>query len=337
MILNTNEREIIMKRNTVVNTMIFALTTMMSVVTVAGCGNSAADKANSPEESSEGFVIDESLASTPKTDTVATGDEIAEPPYFTKGVYANYAREAENPSKTYFYVFNTEDYGYTADGENDDIGLPFDITQEEGKVLFSFGGQDGAEDTLIITGAEGGFVYGYFEDIPERELVFELVDGAEADGFSAVNYLNAASGEDLVYNDANGWSVKYDPSCIEVSGGGPATFFVYTGECAGTSMITVTYDVDMDAEAKAQDLAKAYGEDATVTECIFPGTEDVEGFYVNANPEQMGPGLYESSFIREYMGGYLIFEFTTHVCGDDAIDIPVSDALASIIDSLSFE
>lgn len=325
-----------MKKNTVVNSMIFALTTMMLAVTVSGCGKGVSEEIGSPAESSEGFVIDESLASTPKTDTVA-GNEIPSAPYFEAGVYANYAKEAEDPTKTYFYVFNTQDYGYTADGEADDAGLPFDIVQEDGKVEFSFGGADGSNDVLIVTGKEDGVVYGYFENVPELELTFELVDGVEPDGFSAVNYLNAASGEDLVYNDANGWSVKYDPSCIDLTSSGSAAFFVYTGECAGTSMITAMYDVDMNAEAKAQDLAKAYGENATVTECIFPGTEDVEGFYVNANSGQTGPGLYESAFIREYMDGYLIFEFTTTVSGDDAIDIPVSDALAAIIDSLSFE
>ena len=115
------------------------------------------------------------------------------------------------------------------------------------------------------------------------------------------------------------------------------TTFVYTGECPGTCMITATYDVDMDAKAKADDLAKSYSDTATVTETIFPGTEDVNGFYVDAFPGQTGPGVYQTAFVRDYMDGYLVFEFTDHVGGDDAIDMAVSDSLAMIIDSLKFE
>ena len=46
-------------------------------------------------------------------------------------------------------------------------------------------------------------------------------------------------GKDFVYNDANGWSVKYDPSVIAVNQGGPVTTFVYTGECAGTCRVLI--------------------------------------------------------------------------------------------------
>ncbi len=306
-----------MKKSNVRKGIVFGMAVTMAMAVLAGCGEGS----NQVQES---------------TAEASVTQEAASAPYFSKGVYANYAKEAENPPKTYFYVFSDDSYGYTADGENDDLGLPFDTEQTDGKVVFTMGGVDGDKDVLIITGAENGTVYGYFEDVPERELVFEPVADADPEGFSAVNYLSAAAGEDLVYNDANGWSVKYDPSCITVNGGGPVTTFVYTGDCPGTCMITATYDVDMDAKAKAEDLAKSYSDTATVTEALFPGTEDVNGYYVDAFPGQTGPGFYQSAYVRDYMDGYLVFEFTDHVAGDDAIDMPVSDALAAIIDSLTF-
>ena len=80
-----------------------------------------------------------------------TSDTVPAAPYFTKGVYANYSGELDNPVKTYFYIFSDDTYGYTEDGANGGIGLPFDIEQKDGSVSFQFGGADEAEETLLIT------------------------------------------------------------------------------------------------------------------------------------------------------------------------------------------
>ncbi len=325
-----------MRKNTLRNGIVIALATMMAMATMTGCGKGVSGEVAGTEESSaaEETVVDENVPLAAESEE---SSEVATDSYFIKGVYANYAKEAENPQKAYFYVFSEDTYGYTADGENNDMGLPFSIEQGDGTVDFYFGGADETKETLIVTGVSDGTVCGYFEDVPERELVFEAVKDADPEGFSAVNYLSAKTGDDFVYRDANGWSVKYNPSVITVNTSGPITTFVYTGDCPGTCMITSEYGVDMDAEAKAEAMAKSWGDEATVTECTFPGTEDVKGFYVNANPGQTGAGLYESAYVRDQMGGYLVFECTDHVSGNDEVDIPVSDALAAIIDSLTFE
>ena len=325
-----------MRKNTARNGIVITLATMMAMAAITGCGKNASEEAASTYE---GSVIVETLTdeSAPLSADISEASEIPAAPYFLKGVYVNYAKDAVNPNKTYFYVFSGDTYGYTADGEHDDIGLPFDTVQGDGKVNFTFGGAGESEDVLVITGKENGMIYGYFEDIPERELVFEPVADANPEGFSAVNYLSAAKGEDLIYSDANGWSVKYNPDRIEVNTAPPITTFVYTGYCPGTCMITSEYGATMDAKSKAEELAKAWGEQAEITECIFPGTEDVKGFYVNANPGQLGAGLYESAYVRDYMGGYLVFEFTDHVCDDDEVDMPIADALSAVIDSLTFD
>ncbi len=152
----------------------------------------------------------------------------------------------------------------------------------------------------------------------------------------AENYVKAGTGEDLVYNDANGWSVKYDPSVITVNGGGPVTTFVYTGECAGTNMITVTYDVDKDAKTAIADMAKSWGEDAETHEAPFPGAEDITGYWATLAPSADGSGMYETALARDYMDGYLVFEITGHNGTDEEMNMAVSDTLASIIDSLQF-
>ncbi len=142
--------------------------------------------------------------------------------------------------------------------------------------------------------------------------------------------------EEATYTDANGWQVRYNPELFTVNGGGPETSFVYMGESAGTNMITVSYNVDKDAKTAIEDLAGSWGDKAELSEGIFPGTEDVKGYWATLPTQDIGSGLYMTAIARDYMDGYLLFELTGHNCGDDSVDIPVNDALAGIIDSLEF-
>ena len=330
------EREIEkMRKNTLRNGIVVALASMMAMATIAGCGNNAAEEVAGTEEVA---VAEETLAdeSAPLTSDSQTVSELPAAPYFTKGVYAYFDKGEEDAAKTYFYVFYDDSMGYTEDGEEADMGCPFSMKQADGNVSFSFGGEDEDLQVFVVTGVENDAIFGHFESNPDREMVFEPVPDADPDNFSAVNYLNAANGEPLVYTDATGWSVKYDPSCITVNTEGPVTTFVYTGDCAGTCMMSVTYEGGKDLKTAAEDLAKSYGDQATATECVFPGTEDVPGYYVDAVPGQMGPGLYQMAYVREYMEGYLVFELIEHMGGDDEIDIPVSDTLSEIFNTLTF-
>ena len=173
---------------------------MMVVGTVAGCGNGAAETTQTSEESVQEAT--EAVVSAEE----ATTEENQGAPYFTKGVYVNYAKEAENPTRDYFYVFQNEGAGHTDDGTAG-VGVPFSCTQEDGQITFSFGGADEEfQDVLDISSVEYGIIYGHFED--GLELVFEPVEGVDPDTFEAINYVSAS--DEQVYTDANGWSVKYD-------------------------------------------------------------------------------------------------------------------------------
>lgn len=143
-------------------------------------------------------------------------------------------------------------------------------------------------------------------------------------------------GEERVYEDANGWSVRYDPNLFTVNGGGPMVTFVYTGESAGTNMITASYNADKDAKTAILDLSKEWGDKAPLIEGVFPGTEDVKGYFLSLPPGEGGSGLYSTTIARDYMDGYLLFEVTGHNSGNDEADMAVSDALAGVIDSLEF-
>ena len=255
-------------------------------------------------------------------------------PYFAKGVYYNYAKEAEDPDKTYFYVFSDDSYGYTADGANEGIGLPFDIEQTDGTVKFLFGGADESEENLVITAVDNGIVYGYFEGTEDRELVFEPVEGADPEDFSAENFVNGP--ENSVYRDANGWSIRYDANKFEVTKEGPDVFIVYTGESAGTNMITATYSLDK-AEDAIDKIGDEAGENVEFLQSIFPGTEDVTSYYAIVSPENGGSGAYMTAFARDYMEGSLIFRVDGHMGEDEEMNMAVSDDVAAVLDSITFD
>ena len=283
---------------------------MSSIVLLTGCGK---------QSSGAETVVDASLQA----------------PFFTKGVYCNYTRGSE--ARDYFYVFYDEGAGYTEDGNNG-IGLPFACEQKDNKVVFSFGGADEeSRQELVVKSAENGIVTGEFDE-DGIELIIELLSDADPDNFNSMEYIGKSGDTDeAVYNDPNGWSVRYIADDFEVTTKGPVTTFVYTGESAGTNMITATYVVSKDAETYINELVKSWGsENVTVTKSIFPGTDSVDGYWASLPPAENGSGLYETAVARDYMDGALVFELTGHHSGNDELDIPVSDKLAMIIDSIVF-
>ncbi len=298
----------------------------LAIMMLAGCGNSVETAKEIP---SEELIEETPVAKAPSAET---NEQETQWLYFTKGVYTNYAQEAENPTKDYFYVFSGDDYGYTDDARSG-VGLPFACRQEDGAVYFCFGGDGETEEKLMVTEIKNGMIYGYFEGVEDRPLIFEPVPDADPVGFNAQNYM---SDGDYVYNDANGWSIKYDPERFDITQEGNKVAIVYNGEGVGTNMVLVTYDIEHNGEEMRDEIAKGYGDNATKYEATFPGTEDVEGFWAICPPAADGSGLYMTSISRDYMDGSLTFELTGHNTGDDAVDMEVSDYMAMIIDSLTF-
>ena len=101
-------------------------------------------------------------------------------------------------------------------------------------------------------------------------------------------------------------------------------------------MITVTYDVDKDAQTAIDDIAKSWNNGADQFIGIFPGTEDVTGYFATYAPEDGEAGMFGTAIARDYMDGYLVVELTGHNSGDEAIDMELSDNLSAIIDSIKF-
>ncbi|MBR1630204.1 MAG: hypothetical protein IJ679_13225 [Lachnospiraceae bacterium] len=146
-----------------------------------------------------------------------------------------------------------------------------------------------------------------------------------------------STGENSEYHDANGWSIKYDPALFEITTKDSQTSIVYTGESAGTNMITATYTVENKAEAAIQELGKSWGDKTTYSEGPFPGASYAKGYWATLPLEEDGSGIYETALARDYMDGALIFEMTCHNGEDEEMNMAVSDSLAGIIDSLTWD
>lgn len=318
-----------MKRQLFRKFVVLGMALMMAATVLVGCGSKSSEAEGAAEISSVNDVAEMVADDTPEVLGVTKESEAL---YFQKGVYVNYVKEAEEPSKTYFYVFSEDTYGHTDDGVSD-MGLPFDCTQEEGKVLFYFGSSTEEPEVFVVTGSENGFVYGYFEGVEDREMVFEPVADADPAEFRAINYI---SDGDYVYEDANGWSVKYNPKLFEVNKQDNMVSFVYLGESAGTNMIIVTYDVNKNGKEVRDECLSEWGEATQSSEGPFPGAEEETGYWAVCPPAANGSGLYMTSMSRDYMGGSLTFEVIGHNSGNDELDIAVSDELVAIIDSLTF-
>ena len=112
----------------------------------------------------------------------------------------------------------------------------------------------------------------------------------------------------------------------------------YYGPYIWRTTETVTYDVENKGEDAIKKLGESWGSDKTTySEGAFPGAEDVTGYWATLPPSEDGSGFYETAVGRDYMDGALIFELTGHNGEDDAQNMEVSDQMASVIDSLTFE
>ena len=147
--------------------------------------------------------------------------------------------------------------------------------------------------------------------------------------------------ERSVYTSEDGWSVRYDPALVEAAKIDEHTAqFVYLGESAGTSMVTIRCIADKQPEEVLYEVTSEWGadqEDITRNEGIFPGTDDQWGYWRILPPAEEGSGLSEAAIAGEYNGGVLLFEITSHISGDDEMDMAVSDTLSEVIASITYE
>ena len=145
--------------------------------------------------------------------------------------------------------------------------------------------------------------------------------------------------EPASYVSEDGWTMRYDPELVTVNEGDGFTDFVYTGESAGTNMVTVSCLEGKQPEEALYELTESWSdeEDIQRSEGFFPGTTDKWSFWRILRTGEEGSGLTRAAIAAEYNGGVLMYDITAHISGDDAIDMRVSDTLSEMINSVTFK
>ena len=100
-----------MRKNLVGKLVTIAAGASLAAGTLAGCGKTNEDVAPIEQAQLDQTIADDPVATA---DSLDAGKKVSSS-VFTKGVYANYSSELENPEKHYFYVFSEDSYGYTDD------------------------------------------------------------------------------------------------------------------------------------------------------------------------------------------------------------------------------
>ena len=143
------------------------------------------------------------------------------------------------------------------------------------------------------------------------------------------------------YKDKRGWSVEYDAAVTKLEDNtDPAdeVTFTYIGEAERSNYLTISFaegKLPSETIKTIKDIQEP-GSKIEVSGGIFPGTTDKWGYWIDFDYPADAKDR-ESFILTEYQGGTLEFHFVSHKTGNDDIDIPVSDADALIIDSLTFD
>ena len=184
---------------------------------------------------------------------------------------------------------------------------------------------------------DGTFTWHEDQSESGEDMVFEWIGAPEEDEEAG----DPASESDFeTFTSEDGWSVSYRPDIIEAAQTDDhSAQFVYLGECAGTCMLTISYVEGKQPQELLYEVTEPWGsqDDIRRLEGYFPGTEDKWGYWRSLGPDEDGTGIERSAIAGEYNGGVLLFDILTHRAGDSAMDVPMSDHLAEVIDSITYD
>ena len=168
------------------------------------------------------------------------------------------------------------------------------------------------------------------DDSEKKETTAATTEATEATTEEATG---ADADEILEYKDAKGWSVSYKPSLIALNEFENGASFVYTGESAGSNLVTISYIEGKQPEEVLSEITEGWGEgiqeDIIRTENYLPGTDDKWGFWRTYQGNCLIAG--------EYNGGVILFEVNTHEGDSDEKAMTISDLLSEIIGSIKYD
>ncbi|MBP5271900.1 MAG: hypothetical protein ILO43_02885 [Clostridia bacterium] len=150
----------------------------------------------------------------------------------------------------------------------------------------------------------------------------------------------AVENEEMEYISPDGWRVRYDPKAIAANEiDKHAAQFVYQGKAAGSCLTEIKYIADKQPEEVLYEVTSEWGDQEKIqrSEGFFPGTDDKWAFWRVLPDNGKGSRLSMTAIATEYNGGVLLAVETFHSSGKDDIDMAASDALANVIDSITFK
>ena len=139
------------------------------------------------------------------------------------------------------------------------------------------------------------------------------------------------------YTSDQGWSLTYNADCFNMYEADGSVNFVYTGESAGTDMVTVTFIPDADPDKVINE--RTAGIDPSIitrSEGSFV-LDDLQAVTAVVTAPEESSGLNEQLSAAEFRDGVLLFDIITHTEADENKGMAVSDSLAELIDSLEIE
>ena len=184
--------------------------------------------------------------------------------------------------------------------------------------------------TGLITVMAGSLAGCGKDDSGKKETTAATTEATEATTEEATG---ADADEILEYKDAKGWSVSYKPSLIALNEFENGASFVYTGESAGSNLVTISYIEGKQPEEVLSEITEGWGEgiqeDIIRTENYLPGTDDKWSFW----------RMYQGNCLiaGEYNGGVILFEVNTHEGDSDEKAMTISDLLSEIISSIKYD
>ncbi len=150
----------------------------------------------------------------------------------------------------------------------------------------------------------------------------------------------APSSEMQTYTSGYGWSVKYDPAVFEMMESEESVSFYYLDESAGVNTVLISYAAGVSPEELLYSLTMSMTEDSESiirSEGFFPGTDDKWCFRRVIPASEDTSGLTDTLIAGEFNGAVLVFQILSEITGDDSVDIPASDAVAELINSITYD
>lgn len=177
----------------------------------------------------------------------------------------------------------------------------------------------------------------------EKETVTEsdsdVETGSESETESEDTTNSAADNKPGEFKSDKGWSVTYNEDVISVTDQGDGSVqFTYTGEASGPNMITISYIEDkLPEEVLYEYTAEWADEDVIRNENYMPGTTDKWSYWRTYTTEANDLTYTDMAIAGEYNGGVLLFQIASCSEPDEEKGMAVSDAMASVIDSITYD